>query len=127
MNDKKILLIDDEPQVHEVIGKILKDKGMIVESARSYDAGLEAIQRGPHDVIVLDVMLGGRSGLDLAKEIQMMPPPRPFVMILTNSINAEHIAEAMESDVTTFVQKAEHDPPEIAAMILKHFEERKTV
>ena len=124
MKDKKILIIDDDPQVAEALKKPLAATGAVVSSAQTYEAGINAIRQDRPDAVILDVMLKeDKTGLDLAKEMLGMPPPHPFVMILTNSINPDNIAAAMvETGVTMFVQKAENDPREIVDMLAKHFE-----
>ena len=121
MTGKKILLVDDEAMVRDTLGKLLTEMGAIVELQNNYDDGLASLKKDMPDAVVLDVMLGGRSGIDLAKEIQKMPPPHPYVMILTNSLNANYIADGIEAGVAKFVQKAEHDPQEIVDMIARKF------
>lgn len=126
MKDKKILIIDDDPQVAESLKTPLEASGAVVSAVQTYAAGIDAIKNGHPDAIILDVMLKEeKTGLDLAKEVLTMPPPHPFIMILTNSINPDGIADAMmESGVTMFLQKAENDPSDIASMIAKHFDHK---
>ena len=125
MKDKKILIVDDDPKISEALSKPLTQAGAIVQSATSYEEGLAAVKATHPDAVILDVILkDSRSGLDLAKEIHSMPPPHPFVMILTNAINPDEIVEGMQTNVTLFMQKAENDPDKIASMLAKHFEEK---
>ena len=123
MKDKKILIIDDDPQVAESLKKPLIEAGALVSSAQTYATGITAIKEMQPDAVILDVMLKEeKTGFDLAKAILTMPPPHPFIMILTNSINPDGIADAMmETGVTMFLQKAENDPRDIVGMIAKHF------
>ena len=125
MKNKKILIVDDDPQIAESLEKHLSAAGATVLTASSFETGIESIRKNAPDAVITDVMMPGRSGLDLVREIRALPGPHPFVMILTNSINAEHIADAMESNVTTFVQKADHDPAEIVDMLGKRLAEEK--
>ena len=125
MPDKKILIIDDDTQITDTLQKLFTETGAKVTIANSYDQGLAAIKDGHPDVAVVDVMLGTQSGLDLVKAAQALPEPHPIFAVLTNSINAEHIAEAMESNVTTFIQKADHDPHEIVEIVKKRISELK--
>lgn len=112
-----ILVIDDDPQITTTLEAGLKDAGMIVTSTNTYDAGLEALREKPH-LAVVDISLGGQSGLDLIREAKKDTALATDFMILTNSLNAEHVAEAMEIGITTFIQKADHDPGEIVQMIV---------
>lgn len=125
IDGKKIIVIDDDPQVGTVLSKLLSEKGAVVTTADSFDSGVAAMKNEMPDLAVVDVMMPGKSGLELVKEVQTWPKPHPFFFVLTNSINALHIAEAMEANITMFVQKADHDPHEIADMIARHFEVAK--
>lgn len=122
MTGKKILIIDDDPNIVTTLGKFFKDAGATVSSSLSYDEGLAAIVKNSPDVAIVDLLLPQHSGLDLIKEARKLANPSPFFVILTNSVNAEHIADALGADVTMYVQKADHDPQEIVDMIAKHFE-----
>ncbi len=125
MKDKKIIVIDDDPQITSTLSGLLAEAGAITSTASTYDEGLAMVAKEHPDVAVVDVMLGTLSGLDLVKAIKAGPPPHPFFIVLTNSINAVHIAEAMEANVTTFIQKADHDPNEIVSMIAKRIGENE--
>src|SRR5690349_14978779 len=67
MARERILLIEDEPDIAEVLQYNLEKEGFEVEVARRGDAGLEAIRREPPDLLVLDLMLPGIDGLELTR------------------------------------------------------------
>ncbi len=120
MKERKILIVDDDPQITSVLGKLLTGAGALVETVATCAAARDSIKRRLPDVAIMDVLLPDGSGLDLIKELSKMPEPHPFYVVLTNSVNAEHLAEAMEANITMFVQKADHDPREIVDMIIQH-------
>lgn len=121
MQGKKIVLIDDDENILTAIAQQFTDAGAIIaEKAASYEAGLLAIKNNAPDVAVVDLMLPHHSGLDLVKEARALSP-NTFFVILTNSINAENVADALEANVTMFVQKADHDPAEIVQMVANRF------
>lgn len=119
MADKKILIVDDDPNILSTLGKLFTDRGAKVSTASNFDEGLEALKKEVPDVAVLDLLLPQHTGLELVKAARELPGEHPFFVILTNSINAEHVADAMEANVTMFVQKADHDPAEIVDMVMK--------
>lgn len=124
MMDKKILIVDDDPNVAAVLTGPLKEAGATVETALTYENALTAIKTFNPDAVILDVVLKeGKSGLDFAKEIHKMPEPHPFIIVLTNAINPDEIVRGMEIDITTFLQKAEIDPKEVVNTLSKHFTE----
>lgn len=67
---KKVLLIEDEPNIIEAISFILSRDGWEVKThANGHDA-MEAVRRRAPDLIILDVMLPGKSGYDILGEIR---------------------------------------------------------
>jgi len=67
MTRERILLIEDEPDIAEVLQYNLEKEGFAVETARRGDSGLEAIRRDAPDLVVLDLMLPGMDGLELTR------------------------------------------------------------
>jgi two-component system, OmpR family, phosphate regulon response regulator PhoB len=67
MARERILLVEDEPDIAEVLQYNLQKEGYQVEVARRGDAGLDAIRREPPDLLVLDLMLPGLDGLELTR------------------------------------------------------------
>ena len=123
MHDKKVLLVDDDANIITTLGKLLTDAGAQVETATTYDAGLALFKSKPFDLAILDLMLPQHTGLELVKAAKELPGKHPFFVILTNSINAENVADAMEANVTMFIQKADHDPAQIIDMVQKRLQQ----
>lgn len=119
-----VLLVDDDAQVTGVLRDSLVKAGIRVAVAHSYEEGLAVLTTDPPLCAVVDIMLGGRSGLDLVKEAKLKGVAAQF-MVLTNSLHTEDVAEAMTQGITRFVQKADHDPEDIAAMIVRQLESVK--
>ncbi len=67
---KKVLLIEDEPNIIEAISFILKRDGWIVATHADGTTAMAAVARHAPDVVVLDVMLPGRSGFDVLQELR---------------------------------------------------------
>jgi len=67
---KKILIIDDEDHILAHYTALLSDKGFEVESAHDGESGLEIFKNGSFDLILLDVNMPGKSGLEILKEIK---------------------------------------------------------
>ena len=61
-----ILVVDDDPPITSMLAMLLEDEGYAVQTARDGDAALAAIERGPPDLIVSDVMMPGIGGIVLA-------------------------------------------------------------
>ena len=78
-----VLVVDDEPDIREVIRFALEATGFETEEAADAGAALEMIRRNPPDLLLLDWMLPGRSGLDLAKQLKEDPRTEglPIIMV----------------------------------------------
>jgi phosphate regulon transcriptional regulator PhoB len=67
---KKILVIDDEKDIVELISYNLGKEGFSIDSAYDGEAGLQKIKTGGYDLIILDLMLPGIQGLELCRMIR---------------------------------------------------------
>lgn len=67
---KKVLLIEDEPNIIEAISFILKRDGWIVATHADGTTAIAAVERHAPDVVILDVMLPGRSGFDVLQDLR---------------------------------------------------------
>ncbi|MCP4899103.1 MAG: response regulator [bacterium] len=65
MAAKRILIVDDDPDIVEYLGTLLGDHGYIVSSANYASKALAAMEEFEPDAVLIDVLLPGRSGLDL--------------------------------------------------------------
>ncbi len=70
MGPKRILLVEDDPDIVEYLGLFLEDHGYRVASANRSSSALAALEELEPDAVVLDVVLPGRSGLDLLVTIR---------------------------------------------------------
>lgn len=79
----RILIVDDEPDIREVLRFALEAAGFETAEAANADAAMEKIQGDPPDLLLLDWMLPGRSGLELAKQLKDAPETEglPIIMV----------------------------------------------
>jgi len=66
----KILLIDDDPDVHTLVNKILKPKSYDVVCAYNGDEGLRKVVEERPDLIILDVIMPGKHGFEVCRELK---------------------------------------------------------
>ena len=93
MARERILLVEDEPDIAEVLQYNLEKEGFEVEVARRGDTGLEAIRREPPDLLVLDLMLPGIDGLELTRLLKRdgATSRLPIVMLTAKSEEVDRI------------------------------------
>jgi two-component system, OmpR family, response regulator CpxR len=77
----RILIIDDDVELCELVGEYLTREGFEVEASHSGDKGLERALSGQHALVVLDIMLPGMTGLDVLRRLRS--ESRVPVLILT--------------------------------------------
>ena len=66
----KILLVDDDPGIREVVTYSLQREGFEVDDAADGEAALEKARDGGYDVVILDVMLPAISGTDVCRQLR---------------------------------------------------------
>ena len=79
----KVLISDDHELIREGLKRILLDGGTasrVGEAANAQEA-MEAVRREKWDVVILDINLGGRSGMEVLKEIKAEFPRLPVLML----------------------------------------------
>ena len=100
----KILVIDDEVGIRDLLDTILRRKGYDVVLAESGAKGLELFRRERPDVIVLDLIMPGMDGLTVLQQVRSLNPKQP-VIILTGAGTPETVRQVRALGVTEFVQK----------------------
>ncbi len=84
MTEKRILLIEDEPNIVEAIRFILSREGWRVDTSPDGRNALEAVRNRKPDLVILDVMLPNRSGYDILSDMRADEATRDIpVMMLT--------------------------------------------
>src|SRR5580700_10566365 len=81
MSKGSILVVDDESEIREGLELLLNTEGYSTSSAESGEAGLAMIEETPFDLVLLDVSLPDRNGLDLLREIRRRDPNLSVVLI----------------------------------------------
>ena len=99
-----VLIIDDEAAIRESLQTLLELEGYEVETAGTAEEGVVRAGEKPFDLVLLDVALPDRNGIDLLPELRTHQPPLP-VIIITAYGTVENAVRAMQSGAANFVQK----------------------
>jgi DNA-binding response OmpR family regulator len=103
---RRILLVEDEANILEAIGFILSRDGWDVLGHGKGDTALAEIARVAPDLVILDMMLPGRSGLDILRDLRAQPETRDLpVLMLTAKGQARDRDEAMAAGADAFLVK----------------------
>ena len=87
----KILLVEDEIEIGELIKNGLEKEGFVLDYCQDGDSGMEHAMTKSYDAIVLDVMLPGRSGLEILKMIRAGHNNVPVIIITARGETEDRI------------------------------------
>jgi DNA-binding response OmpR family regulator len=110
-----ILVVDDEPHIREIVGSYLVREGHEIRYAGDGDAALVAAMEREPDLIVLDVMLPGRSGFDVLRELRAAGR-RSAVILLTARDDVIDRVAGLEIGADDYVTKP-FEPRELVARV----------
>src|SRR5688572_28464541 len=99
-----ILVVDDDRSVLHLVERALRDEGQEVLTARTAADGLHTVRESRPDVVLLDIVLPGESGLDVFRRIQDLDRRLPVIFI-TAGAGSETAIEAMQLGAYDYVAK----------------------
>lgn len=100
----RVLVIEDEPKVADAIREGLEDEGYLVSAANTGEEGFFQLNSQKFDLVVLDVMLPGRSGLEVLKTVRMHGIQTP-VLLLTAKDTVEDRVRGLDSGADDYLIK----------------------
>ncbi|HMC39383.1 MAG TPA: response regulator transcription factor [Acidimicrobiales bacterium] len=110
----RILVIEDDPTVAEVVSRYLSREGFHVDVSGDGIAGLQAALEAPPDLLVLDLMLPGISGLEVLRRLRRSAPV-PVIMLTARSSEADKVS-GLEFGADDYVAKP-FSPRELTARV----------
>src|SRR5580704_454390 len=99
-----VLIVDDEAEIRESLQTLLEMEGYEVATAGTGEDGLAQMAEQPFDLILLDLTLPGRNGMEILSEIRAQEARLPVIMITAYG-TVENALRAMKSGAANFVQK----------------------
>jgi DNA-binding NtrC family response regulator len=124
-----VLIIDDEAAIRESLETLLELEGYGVESAASGEEGLARIGERSFDLVLLDLALPDRNGMDLLAEIHLQDPGLSIIMVTAYG-TVENAVRAMQAGASNFVQKPwdnEKLLADVRAAVARHRAEEENV
>ncbi len=111
---KKILIVEDERIVRNLVKKKLVAEGYEVELAVDGKDGLEKIEEADPDLVLLDILMPRMNGIEFLEEIRKIEKFKKLpVIIVSNSGQPVEIDKARKLGVEEWIVKTEFDPREI--------------
>ena len=100
----RVLVVDDEEVIRDILATLLEREGWEVTTASTGARGLAAFEAEPHDVVLLDLMLPDRSGLEVLRDIRRRDPDA-VVVIVTAYSSIEGAIDAMRDGAFHYIPK----------------------
>jgi two-component system KDP operon response regulator KdpE len=100
----KLLIVDDEPALRKALRTSLTAIGFEVEEARSGDEALSMLPQMPVDLVLLDINMPGRSGIEVCRKIRDSSMRTGIVMVTVRDAEEDKV-EALEAGADDFITK----------------------
>ena len=104
---KRVLLVDDDQDILISMQAAFEPTGAIVDSANNGNKAVELVEKNQPDLVVLDMMLPGRSGFLVLEKIKAKKPrnAKPFVVMITGNPGKRHQLYAESLGVSEYFTK----------------------
>jgi DNA-binding NtrC family response regulator len=119
----RILIVDDEEVLRDVLEVVLRREGFDVLSAATGEEALNALDGEEIDLVILDVMLPGISGIDTLRAVRISNPHLP-VIVITASSSIDGAIEAMKHGAFHYIPKPFRNE-EVVLTVNKALEQRR--
>jgi two-component system nitrogen regulation response regulator NtrX len=101
-----ILVVDDEAEIRASLEEILREEGYSVAGAADAGEAIALLRDAPYDVVLLDIWLPGRDGLELLSDLRESPPEtRPEVVMISGHGTIEAAVKATKLGAYDFLEK----------------------
>jgi two-component system nitrogen regulation response regulator NtrX len=101
----RILVIDDDEEVRRSLKGLLEDEQYEVLNASNGDEGLQTLHDESVDLVLLDIIMPERDGLDVLSEVKRTVPSYPPVIIISGYGDVETAVKALKAGAYDFVEK----------------------
>ena len=115
MNERKLLVVDDDKRLRELLERYLGEQGFVVHSAEDADAMDRALAHEAFDLVVLDLMLPGEDGLSICRRLRSADPQLAIMMLTAKGDEIDRIV-GLEMGADDYLPKP-FNPRELLARI----------
>jgi two-component system NtrC family response regulator len=115
MGSIRLLIVEDDPGLRQVLQIQLEREGYLAQSVASAEEALPILEKVPHDLVITDLNLPGASGIELLKRVRTVDP-QTAVIVMTAFATVETAVQAMKEGAYDYITKPIH-PYELKALI----------
>jgi len=121
--ETNILVVDDEQVMRDGCKRILSKRGWRVTLARDGQQGLDGLKNNHFDIILLDLMMPGLSGMEVLKEVKRIDP-EVLIIVITGYATVESAVEAMKIGAYDFISKP-FSPDQLTIVVNRALEKKR--
>lgn len=125
MNHRKILVVDDDKRLRDLLQRYLTEQGFTVRTAENAEAMDKAMARDTFELIVLDLMLPGEDGLSICRRLRASEPQQAIIMLTAKGDEIDRII-GLEMGADDYLPKP-FNPRELVARIQAVLRRRVTL
>jgi two-component system copper resistance phosphate regulon response regulator CusR len=100
----RILLVEDEPRVAQFVAKGLRERSYAVDTARDGESALYQTEINEYDLVILDVMLPGKNGFEVCRELRERAVKTPVLMLTARDAVDDRV-EGLDSGADDYLIK----------------------
>ena len=107
LENKRILVVDDDQDILTTIQAVFEPTGAVIDIANNGNKAVELAEKNAPDLIILDMMLPGRSGFLVLEKVKAKKPrnQKPFVIMITGNQGGRHKMYAETLGVSEYFNK----------------------
>ncbi len=122
MNKTKIVLIEDDEILAKVLRVELLDAGFEVVNAYDGEAGLALVRKEMPALVLLDLLLPAKNGLEVLAELKKAPGTRDITVIILTALSADgDVKKGLEIGANDYIVKSRHSVSEIIEKVKDSF------
>ena len=125
MSNRKILVVDDDKRLRDLLQRYLTEQGFTVRTAENAEMMDKAMSRDTFELIILDLMLPGEDGLSICRRLRASEPQQAIIMLTAKGDEIDRIV-GLEMGADDYLPKP-FNPRELVARIQAVLRRRVTV
>lgn len=124
---KKILIVEDDQFLREFYEELLRSEGYNIDVAPDGEIALSKIQTNPYDLILLDIMLPKKDGVQILSDLKIKGPKSPSakIVVLTNLEQDLMIKKCFDLGAEGYLIKSALNPDQVLTEIKSYLTEAK--
>lgn len=123
LTQSTILVVDDEQFFRDLYQDLLAEEGYRIETCGNGEAAISRMQREPVDLVLTDMAMPGKCGLEVLRAARLLPNP-PEVILVTGNASIESAIQALKNGARDYLIKP-FDPDELKHLVRTCLEQRR--